>query len=110
MISKLNKFGITDVEIEWFRSYLSDRRQVVKIGNVISNELNNRLGVPQGSILGPLVFICYINDLEKCLKYCQLKMFADDTLIYIISDNISIATQQIIPIYRFYLINYVRTN
>lgn len=95
LISKLNKFGITDVEIEWFRSYLSDRRQVVKIGNVISNELNNRLGVPQGSILGPLVFICYINDLEKCLKYCQLKMFADDTLIYIISDNISIATQQI---------------
>lgn len=87
MIRKLCDFGIGGVELDWFRSYLSDRRQVVKIASIISNEINNCLGVPQGSILGPLLFILYINDLEKCLRYCKIKMFADDTLIYIIADD-----------------------
>lgn len=88
-------FGVRGIELEWFRSYLSDRTQVVKICNVISGAINNRLGVPQGSILGPLLFILYINDLVKCLKYCKIKMFADDTLIYIVVDNLELGVQQL---------------
>lgn len=78
-------FGATGMK--WLKSYLSDRKQVVKIGNIISEELNDLLGVPQDSIFGPLPFILlYINDLVNCLKHCDVEMFADDTLVYVIGN------------------------
>lgn len=92
MLKKLFDLGIRDKELEFFRSYLSDRRQVVKLGEFISEEINNHLGVPQGSILGPLLFILYVNDLGDCLQNSKIKMFADDTLIYVIEDRIEDAT------------------
>lgn len=88
LIDKLRKYGVQNESLLWFQNYLTNRKQKVKFNNVLSNEVNNGLGVPQGSILGPLLFIMYINDLGNCLKYCKIKMFADDTLIYIICDNI----------------------
>lgn len=87
--------GIRRKTLDWFRSYLSDRRQVVKLRDFISNELNNKLGVPQRSILGLLLFILYINDIPRCLKHCLAKLFVDDTLIYIVSDTIEDATSKI---------------
>lgn len=72
----------------WVESYLGERKQVVKINNVKSNARANELGVPQGSIIGPLLFIIYINDLKSSLKWCKIIMFADDTLIYISVKNL----------------------
>lgn len=83
LIRKLKKYGVGPRAIEWFQSYLSDRTQRVKFSDAISDALINDLGVPQGSVLGPLLFIIYINDLKKSLQYCNIKFFADDTLIYI---------------------------
>lgn len=89
LIHKLAKYGVHGTSLNWFKSYLTGRKQIVKLGETLSNELNNQLGVPQGSILGPLLFILYINDIPLCLKYCQAKLFADDTLIYVIADSIN---------------------
>lgn len=87
MIDKLNKYGIKSKVLKWFKSYLTDRTQQVKFNNVTSSKRKTKYGVPQGSILGPILFLIYINDLEKVLKYCKCKMFADDTIIYYSSSN-----------------------
>lgn len=88
-INKLEKYGIHGTSLQWFKSYLSNRKQTVKINESISHECDNGLGVPQGSILGPLIFILYVNNIINCLQHCNAKMFADDTRIYnIISDSL----------------------
>lgn len=82
-------YGFNDITIKCFSNYLTHETQIVKISDDQSKEIINEFGVPQGSILGPLLFNIYsINDLEKHPKTCNNKMFADDTLIYIImSEN-----------------------
>ena len=64
---------------KWFRSYLSSRTQRVKLDGVSSEYLNVSCGVPQGSILGPLLFLIYINDMHRSVKYSLVHHFADDT-------------------------------
>ena len=78
MLQKLSKMGVTSVD--WFRSYLSGRSQCVQVGDVCSSFMDIRCGVPQGSILGPTLFLCYINDMSVALK-CGLALYADDSAL-----------------------------
>lgn len=81
-------YGIGGVVYKWFENYLTGRTQQTKCGSAVSEGSAVNIGVPQGSILGPLLFILYINDMPRVLKYCKIHMFADDTLIYITGKDI----------------------
>lgn len=83
LLQKLQKlYRIGGDVYQWLENYLEERHQRVKFNNVVSEERVVKWGVPQGSKLGPLLFILYVNDLPQVLKKCKIHMFADDTLIY----------------------------
>ena len=88
LLSKLPYYGICGKEISWFSSYLFHRSQVVTIDGVTSNSEFVTHGVPQGSILGPLLFVILINDLPLQSQNCKVLMYADDTVIYFSSKSI----------------------
>jgi len=84
LLEKLKHYGISGVSNAWFKSYLTDRKQYVSIGGVDSDYTTTEHGVPQGSVLGPLLFLIYINDLHQCIKNSSTFHFADDTnLLYV---------------------------
>lgn len=87
LINKLCNYGIQDTELNWFKSYLFDREQRTKVNNVTSNSIKTEFGVPQGSILGAILFTLYINDMPNILKKCEITMYADDTLIFAEADT-----------------------
>ena len=67
----------------WFRLYLTNRKQITRVNNTEeSSPIENKYVVPQGSILGALLFIIYINDMENVLEKCEIVLYADDNLIF----------------------------
>ena len=83
LLRKLHHYGIRGSANDWFKSYLTKRRQCVSINGTTSESQYTKHGVPQGSVLGPLLFLIYINDLHNCIKHSTVRHFADDTnLLY----------------------------
>ncbi len=82
LLNKLQSFNIAPIAINWFKNYLEGRVQSVKYQGVKSDREYITCGVPQGSILGPLLFILYINDLGDYLLDSSISLYADDTALY----------------------------
>lgn len=90
LLEKLSKMGISDNEHKWFESFLKNRLQKTKINDVTSKEIENEIGLAQGTVLATLLFVIYINDINTVIQNgnnSKLKLFADDTLVYICTDN-----------------------
>ena len=83
LLAKLDHYGVRSLANDWFRAYLSNRKQMVDLCSSASSFKDVTCGVPQGSILGPLLFLLYINDMRHALKHSVVHHFADDTnLLY----------------------------
>ena len=89
LLQKLNHYGVQELDLQWFESYLSNRKQFTRIDGVDSSIQNINTGVPQGSCLGPLLFLVYINDLPYSVKNAKVSIYADDTSLALQSENIS---------------------
>lgn len=83
LIKKLSSYEVGDICLNWFENYLQNRLQRVVCNNVCSNMEYINVGVVQGSTLGPLLFILYLNDIFKNFNKCNFHLFADDTIVYI---------------------------
>ena len=95
LINKLAQLGIGKGILDWVKSYLSDRQQKVLANNIYSAPLTIMQGVPQGSILGPLFYIIYANDLSKIVSKCGIALYADDTVLYTANDNFAKSVQNL---------------
>ena len=80
LLQKLYAIGFSKHSVNWFRSYLINRTFLVNLGNAFSQPACVSSGVPQGSILGPLLFLIYINDMSQAIKF-NLFLYADDTCL-----------------------------
>ena len=88
LLSKLKHYGINGISYYLLSTYLTNRKQYVQFESSCSEMLDTQYGVPQGSILGPLLFVIYINDFQKASKVFQFIMYADDTTLTCCVDTI----------------------
>ena len=94
LLVKLKLYNLDDNSFLWFQSYLTDRKHAAEINSNSSDELTTEFGVPQGSILGPLLFLIYINDLPLDNSTGNTALFADDATISVCNKNIDIVKQR----------------
>ena len=88
LLSKLDHYGVCGLTNNWFKSNLTDCKQYVSINGYNSSLSSITYGVPHGSALGPLLFLLYINDLHRSIKFCKVHYFADDTNLLFLSNSI----------------------
>ena len=94
LLQKLGGLKLDQSTVEWVRSYLTKRKQRVYANNVYSSFLPITQGVPQGSVLGPLFYIIYANDLIKTFKNCNVAMYADDTVLYTANQSFDLSVDK----------------
>lgn len=87
LLKKLIKLGIRGLPLKWFESYLANRKQFVSVGSKTSTLRTIKIGVPQGSIMGPILFLLFMNDLPNCTQNSMSTLFADDTTLSIADAN-----------------------
>ena len=95
LLSKLPSYGIKARELSWFESYPFDRKQFVSMENSSSERKSVLCGVPQGSILRPLLFVLLINDIDSQLKHCSILLYADDTVILTADKNCKVIEESL---------------
>ena len=89
LLGRLHQYGITGKLHDWFRSYLQERKQQVTVLGATSRELPVTSGVPQGSLLGPILFLLFVDDLPNTVKTSRVACYADDTKIFKSIDSIT---------------------
>ena len=82
LLAKLEHYEIRGLQNEWFCSYLTNRQQFISVNNSDSDPLQITCGVPQGSVLGPVLFLIYMNDFTNCSSIFDFHLFADDTNLF----------------------------
>ena len=88
LLGKMKKLGFNAETLKWFQSYLSNRKQYVEVNGTLSDECDLTVGTPQGSILGPLLYLIYTCDLPQAMSNASAKCFADDTTLHLSDKNL----------------------
>jgi hypothetical protein len=109
LLDKLEHYDIRGLSLDWLKSYLSDRKQFVSINGVNSTPKIMTFGVPQGSILGPLLFLIYINDIPEIARFAKFILYADDANIILTADTIEEIQNQLTELIEV-LIKWVFSN
>ena len=81
LLKKLSIYGATPFSVAWFKSYLSERKQLISLGKTTSKQLTVKQGVPQGSILGPVPFLLFVNDMPLHVQKSTVDIYADNTTL-----------------------------
>ena len=95
LISKLRCYGVRGLALKYVHSYLTDRRQCVRVGSCLSTEKSVNMGVPQGSLLGPLLFLMYVNDVSNCSELLSTVLYADDTCFSLAHPDFDVLQQRV---------------
>ena len=109
LLAKLSHYGIHGVSNDWFTSYLSNLSQYVSINGYNSGLAAINCGVPQGSVLGPLLFLLYIDDLNQAIKFCKVHHFADDTNLLCLGNSVK-KLNKLVNADLKRLVNWLNTN
>ena len=75
-------YGFDKLSLEWFKNYFNERYQFTSVNGYLSEKRQIICGVPQGSLLDPLLFTLFLNDMPKCINCCEIALYADDTCLY----------------------------